>query len=693
MCQPAFGLAVACGAAVVSAAVPTFQQMMDPAWMPHEQQGMRVEAAVAAGDVLHVVTTGARMALEQKNGLFVFRQRIGHEREVVRLRIDAAVGEPQGLRTASGMAFASFASPRFDLRANGDSLFLLHAVKPMGVTVERRIEPGFHASFKSNHVVFDEWGGFGLYSSHADLDDAFDPYATVTARYHLPADSVLCVGVCPPKPYDWERSITDRVVWHWSDRNAYPADEMLAAWSKFGNIFLLQSEVMLWKDWNLAFEPRLGTAEFARVRTTTHRHGARLIVYTSPYYFIKGTPQQAGAMNSFDNFRNWPAGTPTGENMGLFLAEIRKLMREHKPDGLYFDGQYFENPAALYALARASREIVGEDGILEWHSTNALGPGLCFLPQADAYVDFILRGEGREALYSDERYLRHFVSCYNSSNSIGVICNNTSRPTADLVRRLLAVNGRMHIIAGWLGDAAIVELVNREYLARLNDSLRAEVEKGVNERQAALPARIKALADEHRMLRSPPSWGEPVLRCAFDTMEGWVPSVSPRNREAFAVEADGLRVTAHASTYAYLTRPVKRRLSGFVVKLRLGTDTGASWGPAACARWPGGRLLRLGLRGDGLLQFDILGEQRLGPGFPRDQWVWLRARWGPTAGVIERSDEGQEFRRVADFEHGGALCGEAHDVSVGKVPYHGRPEDFTDIGPPGTSTVGEITLH
>ena len=41
---------------------------------------------------------------------------------------------------------------------------------------------------------------------------------------------------------------------------------------------------------------------------------------------------------------------------------ITRVMREYQPDGLYFDGQYTGDPAALYALARRARELLGEAG-------------------------------------------------------------------------------------------------------------------------------------------------------------------------------------------------------------------------------------------------------------------------------------------------------------------------------------------
>ncbi len=686
---PLFGLP-----APAQAETPTFQSLMDPRIFPEPQRGMRVEAAEAKGRTLRITTTGAELTLDADGGAFSFRQRIGHRREVVRVEIDSvAQGMPAMVHSGPGFAFVRFQEPRLDLRANGDSLFMFHARDPVRIRVRSRIEPGFRASWESCHLLLDEWGGFGLYCSHRKAADAFDPYSPLTATCELPADAVLWVGICPPKPYDWERSVRDHVVWHWSNRLAYPPDDTLASWAKHGNIVLLQSEVMLWKDWNLAFEPRLGAGEFARVRNTVHRLGMRFIVYTSPYYFLRGTPLEKNAMNSFASFTNWPAGTPTGENIDLFMAEITKLVHAHKPDGLYFDGQYIENPAALYALARRTRALLGEDGILEWHSTDALGPDMCFLPQADAYVDFVLRGEGRERLYGSDRYLRYFVSGYGSSNSIGVLCNNGSRPTRELVRRLIDVNARMHTLAGWLADPELVGILDTEYRPRMRDSLRAEVERGVVARQARVAEQARSLAAERRAILAPPAWGEPVLLERFASVPAWTPTVSPLNPSPFGIVDGSLAVTGRASTCAYLTQALNTRMGGLVVKLRCGTDGGQSWGPAACLRWPGGTFLRVGVRSDGLIQADLSGEQRVGDTADPKAWVWLRARWTANLGVIERSDDGRDFRRIWEYEHGGAYNGAAESVSVGKIPHNGGSRDHSDPGSVGTCFIGELALY
>ncbi len=675
------------------AEAPTFQGLMDPAVFPAPQGGMTVERAEVSGGALEVVTTGAEFRMDA-SGEGVFRQRVGTPRAVARIRVTGLSDPPTLTHSGPGFAFCSYASPKLDLRVNGDSLFMFHARESVTVEITRSIEVGFTASHKGSLLVLDEYGGFGLFCSDDALAGALEPYEPVVARHTLPADAVLWVGVCPPKPFDWDRSLKNHVVWHWSMDTGYPADADLAAWAAEGNIVLLQSEVMLWKDWNLAFEPRHGPEEFARVRETIHRNGMRFIVYTSPYYFLKRTPLEHLAMNSFENFSvtGFPPGWPHGDNMDLFLPEIEKVMREHRPDGLYFDGQYAESAPALYALARKSREIVGEDGILEWHSTGAFGPGMCFVPQADAYVDFILRGEGRDSAYGNPDYLRYFVSCHNTSNSIGVLCNNGPRPTADLADRVLAVNARMHTIASWLSDPATMKVVREDYQARLTPALRGEVERGCAERQARIAETTRLRLDEQRALKAPPGWGTPVLEAAGETMAAWTPSISAQNAAPFAVEEGALRVTARANTHAFFTAPLGGAVRGFGARLRQGTDGGQSWGPAVCVRWKNGSVLRVGLRSDGLLQADLNGDQRLFGKHDAAAWTEVRARWLARSGVVEARGDGGEWQVVWKFEHGGTLSGPAESVSAGKVPYNGGTTDHSEPGPEGVCLIRQLAV-
>ncbi len=677
-----------------NAAAPTFQDLMDPAVFPEPQRGMLVEQAGIADNALQIRTTGAELRLDA-SGNGVFRQRIGRDRETARIRITGLTATPEVTHSSPGLAFARFASPKLDLRANGDSLFMFHAHEPVTFEITRAIDVGFSAVYRGNGVLFDEWGGFGLFCSERDFEGALRPYEECVARYTLPADGVLWIGICPPKPYDWERSLHDNVVWHWSRTSAYPPDPELAAWSREGNIVLLQSEVMLWKDWNLAFEPRLGEAEFARVRDSIHRLGMRFIVYTSPYYFLRETPIASKAMNSFDHFETtgFPPGWPEGVNIDLFMNEITKVMTAYKPDGLYFDGQYTENVPALYSLARRSRALLGESGILEWHSTFALGSGQCFLPQADAYVDFILRGEGRDSAYANPEYLRYFVSCYNTSNSIGVLCNNGPQPSEELIDRVLAANGRMHTLVGWLNDPKITRMVHDRYRARLTPELRGQVERECEARQAKIAEHSKARAGELRALRAAPAWTAPLLQEQGQGFLSWTQHASPRNPNPFATAEGALSITACASAHAFLTREVSAVPKGFVARLKQGSDGGASWGPAVLIRWKNGACLRVGLRNDLLLQSDFNGEQRLFGKHDPNAWIWLRARWLETSGVVETSTDGEHFQPVWSFEHGGTLAGPAEMIAAGKVPYNGAALDYEEPGATGTCFIEQVRLY
>ena len=675
-------------------AAPTFQELMDPALFPDAQRGLQVESLEEDGKSIRIRTTGADITLDLTSGDLTFNQRIGHARPLALLRLGVPLQEPTITHRGPGLARVAFSQPDIVIRVNGDSLFMLQTETALSVPVQRRIEPAWQASFKNNHLVADEWGAFGLYTSMTGSGDGYDPYAETVATYPLGADDVLWVGVCPPKPYDWEASFRDNVVWHWSNVLGYPDDATLRRWQTAGNIVLLQSEVMLWKDWNLDFVPRLGAEEFSRVRNTLHDLRMRFIVYTSPYYFLRGTALEPVAFNSFEGFTNCPPGTPSGENMGLFLDAIRKVVAEHRPDGLYFDGQYMENPAALYALARNARNIIGDAGILEWHSTTALGTERCYLPQADVYVDFILRGEGEAKLYEDQDYLRFFVSGYNINNCIGVLCNNgPEAPTRELAERALAVNARFHTIAGWLDNPDIMQVLETDYRARLRPGYQNEVEKNIDTRQATVAATVAARNVEATALKYAPAWTTPASSLVFSELPGTESRVSPVNTDPFSIDGGTLRIFARAHTYAYFRFPLNQPVAGFVIKLKQETDGGMSWGPGALIRWPGGAILRVGLRSDGLLQADILGRQLLAKGHTAADWIWLRARWLARNGVIESSTDGERYERIWSFEHGGIFNEVPSELLAGKVPFNGEPADHLEPGRAGFSNIALVETY
>ena len=477
--------------------VPTFQDLMAPDVFPDPQFGMAVESVDETGDKLVVTTTGAVITTDPAAGTITIRQRIGHERPVAVLRLAGPLRGWAVTHRNEGRVLWTAEQPNITLRVNGDSLLLLQAHEPVPLEVDRKIPVAWTGSWKANHVVADEWGGFALHCSAADIADAFDPAGETVTRYALPAGEVLCVGVCPPRPYRWKQSAGDQVVHHWTAKpeEAYPAMNLIQAWAAGGNILLLQGERALWKHWQRDFTPSLGVEEFARVRDECHRIGSRLMVYASPFYYLGGSGlDDGGVVND-------------GANMEFFLEAIRGVMRELEPDGLYMDGQYFHNPAAIYALARHSRTIVGEDGLLEWHSTGALGGAHnhCYMPHADAYVDIQLRGEGERHLYGDRDFLRFFVSGYNINNCIGALCLSYGGylMSPDKIDRILESNVRLHTVTDvafgvvpssdpqtmWVTRANESPRVHMtpayvRYWAGLNPALRERVERDIDAHQA-----------------------------------------------------------------------------------------------------------------------------------------------------------------------------------------------------------------
>ena len=692
------GLSVLLSFTYLHAAVPTFQELMNPKVFPDAQRGMEVKSAAINNGVLKIETTGARMEWFCAAGKIIFSQRLVRDRELLTIEIKANDSMPKLTHTGAGLAFASFDSPKVDLRANGDSLFMFHAIEPIEIVIRRNKNffSIFNQTYRSNHLMLDEFGGFGIYCSEEQAGENFSPFEDVTAVYKLPIDAVLWIGICPPQHYDWQRSLEDQVIWHWSNELSYPPDEVLKSWKGQGNIVLLQGEVMLWKDWNLDFVPRLGTNEWNRVKNTIHDLGMRYIVYTSPSYFLKGLPQENTAINNFENFITWPQGTASGENMDLFMEAITKVVKELDPDGLYFDGQYFENPAGLYKLARASRELLGDDKLLEWHSSVALGKGLCFLPHADAYTDFVFRGENKITEEQiDPTFLQYFVSCYNSSNTVGVLCEQKAWPILmpENCKQILDANARLHIRADWLSDANAMDCFNNFYRVKLNTDLQKRADNIREKQHEKIKQKWQKLADEDRWLRGNTKFDQTVFRYSFDKMPDWQQVVSPLNGDPFSNEDGSLSIEALGNTYAYLTKPMDATLRGFEVKIKHGTDMGASWGPALAIRWSNGAFLRIGTRSDKQLQSDINAAQVVGASFELDNWLWIRGYWSVTKGAIEISTDGKNWERIRDIEHKGLFMQPAETLYIGKLPYNGEPFDYTEASDKGKSYFEYVILY
>jgi hypothetical protein len=672
------------------------------------QFGMTLEVAAAGPERIVLRTTGAEIAIQPGADAIQVRQRLGREREAVRLTFPAgSLAGLQVTRSGSGAALLANGAGTLQMRVNADSLIMVRSAAALRVTCNVGFEAASVRRSAADVLLLDEWGCVGVYLATGGGTVEISP-ETQTVVHELAARQILWVSVGPPRPYDWEASCKERVVWHWSMKTGYPSDAEIESWSAQSNILLQQSEVMLWKDWSLRFIPRNSLEEFQRVNRTCERFGMRNIVYTSPFYFLTGTGLESKAMNNFDNYEvsGFSPGDDRGLNWPIFLSEITKVMREYQPDGLYFDGIY-GNIVRTYLIARKAREVVGDRGLLEYHATGSPPGGGCYLPQIDTYFNFILRGEGSAERYSDPDYLRYFVSTYNISNAIGVLCNNNDYKIDEVfVNTLLDSNVRLHLIPGGAEDPR-TQAMARLYWPALNADLAARVEAVAARRQAQFVARRQELRRALEMSTAglrviwQESFSDPALAATLPTPPpekgleatlpgGWTAFLSPHSEATLRATAGTLAISARAHTVASLERELPPETVAVECKVRAEGDFGQSWGPGLCLR-VGESRARIGLRADDRLQTDGAGEQPLYAGYPKATWYWLRLRLAGSFVLSEVSRDGTTWTCLSTA-HLPAPSGPRR-LFLGKIPYDGTRAEYTEFGDLGTVAIADVKVY
>ncbi len=140
----------------------------------------------------------------------------------------------------------------------------------------------------------------------------------------------------------------------------------------------------------------------------------------------------------------FPTTSREGENMWDFLSAIKTLKDscQGKLDGIYMDTFYEFNVARTYQLMRELKKKHGDNFLLFRHASAKEGQD-AYLPQIDAYADFVLTGEGRENLYNDRQFLRFFASTYNISNSVAVVSEPKVGVLSSITNTLLDNNLRI----------------------------------------------------------------------------------------------------------------------------------------------------------------------------------------------------------------------------------------------------------
>lgn len=490
----------------------TARDLLSPGVFPDASFRMAVEN-VEDGAVAQVVTTGSVFRIRKAIDTIECDQRIPARRQVAALKL------PPGSLTGIKLAHHSSGAVVFEgagttLRINGDSTLMIAPGQDGDIRAELAFPPDCHFGAGGNHNFFDPNGGISFF----DNGDSPDPHlelenTPVTVTWSWRAGAVFWSVISPPKPFDWDASFRHYAGQGSShQRYVYPSDGEIEAASKQASILFLHSEMLLWKAWQTDLAPR-DPEKLAHVIKTAHHHGMKVIVYTTPVWFLKNTPREhegqidptPGPMGTVPHW-----GRP--DNADLFYQQISRVFKEMSLDGFYFDGIYGapEHLAASYHLTRAARELVGDDGVLIYHGTGdapSIGGSRTYCPSLNAYYDYILRGEGEEKR-TDPEYVRYFLSSYNLSNSVCLSLYRTDAiPSAEQIDLTLRANVRYPMPLGLLvGNSPERAHFEEHYFSRLTPSLQAEIAGDLARRTGALERRLararalrQRLAEERKL--------------------------------------------------------------------------------------------------------------------------------------------------------------------------------------------------
>lgn len=413
--------------------------------------GMRLEGVEASSERAHITTTGAVFEADAARGRIVCRARLPRERRV--LTVGLAKGALAGMRVrakGSGAVIIRADGGRTLLRINSDSLLHVSTERGGEVVLQSGMKPALRNIWLANLLCLDPEGGFGAYL----IGDGPLMETKRNWIFTLQAKDLLVVSIFPPRPYPWKRSTEEVVVCHppRSAEGPYWERSEMEGIARWGNVLLPANEMQWWKHWNMAFEPR-NARRWAQTIRWAHELGMRIFIYASPFYFYRGTRYEPWS-DKYPEATIIP-GVGNGQNVELFLAEIKRLMNTKAiaPDGLYFDGIYAGSVARSYYLVRKTREILGDQRMLMLHTTGnppggAYVKGYCsfiYCPFIDTYADYHYRGEGEGARFGHPDYLRYFVSGYNISNAIGLLCNYDGTLSPELIDEMLEAKARLMV--------------------------------------------------------------------------------------------------------------------------------------------------------------------------------------------------------------------------------------------------------
>jgi len=377
-----------------------------------------------------VVTRGACFEIEE--GIVKCDQRIAAQRHVAVVRVGELKGALTQTKSSDPYKCRLVSSNgKLCLTITGDSVLQVSGARELVLTGVRGFDPEFRQSVEASAVFADDRGGVGAYAAKGERIHVTGLLGgRWQVKYPLLVGRDVLISVFPPRQFDWNRAREDVLVHFFPKFLPYeqrkssgftimserplPTDSELAEWRTVGNILVLHLEV--WHGFGVSNIKPLDPDRFAAVMRRAHELGYKVLLYTSPYYYLN-------------------------PNIDDFEAEMRHIL-SYGADGLYWDGTYLGVEKA-WDIARRARRLLG-DKLLYVHCTSTpFSQPRMFCPFVDTYADWILRGEVFGKDFMDPLYFRYLVSGYNLSNAIGTLCYETRRIDRESIQLALESNARI----------------------------------------------------------------------------------------------------------------------------------------------------------------------------------------------------------------------------------------------------------
>jgi hypothetical protein len=492
------------------------RDMMHRDVFPVGHFGMLLEDVETSDDgTISITTTGARFKIHPADSTIECHQRLGRERHCATLTFSPDTFD--GLRHVPPTTGAAiWKMPAGTLRINGDSLLQFAPDQSTAnVQIELHFNPEWNRSAGFNWLKLDNYGGLGVFV----IGRAYRPVEPGGREIELEiapglTGEVLWVSIAPPRPFHWEESVNDHYYSQYfisrrpgrePEGKAFPTEEGLRHWQDYwgANHFIVHNPLEIWQNWQVAYDVHEGDEALHRTIADAHKIGMRVLVYASPLYYVKGTPVEELALRRRRHYaetdeRVYGAGWPWGDNIDMFLAEIKRLLDRFDLDGLYYDNLYPESLVQSYRVMRETRRMLGPDRKLVIHTTwsEPFFSSAVFCPTTDAYCNISYRGEDDPGLATKEKqdWMRYVVGAFNVSNAIGSPTFNKvpvdqlndafMNLMLDTCSRLICQDHTQNLD---VYRAALEKTYHRPGLADL-EALKARVERLMAERQEAWEA-------------------------------------------------------------------------------------------------------------------------------------------------------------------------------------------------------------